>query len=91
MITQVQVYSSTNFLNVQEHELHTVFLLPSFYPCTYMAYTNDKQTNPKQNNSLPPLRLAIVPSHKKQSSLAKNAYIPLVTCFSQDLLSTQHP
>lgn len=41
-----------------------------------------------QNNSCPPSRLAIVTSHKKQSSSAKNACIPLVICFSQDLLST---
>lgn len=88
---QVQVYSSPNFLNVQQYELHTALLLPSFYPCSYMPYINEKQTNPNPNQLPSPPGLAIVPSYKKQSSSAKNAYIPLVICFSQDLLSTQHP
>lgn len=95
MITQVQVYSSTNFLNVQEHELHTVFLLLSFYPCTYMAYTNDKQTNPKQLPSPPKISYCTKPQKtkligKKCLYSSGDLFQPRLTIYSASLMRKEN-
>lgn len=64
----------------------------TLFPPLYLHAFHKWKTNQLKTKTTPfPLRSAIVPSHEKQNSSARNACIPLVICFSQDLLSTQHP